>query len=411
MSEDKKLTAYLDNGDSTPMLPEVLETMLPYFTENFGNPVSLHKHGLDAETAVDDAREQIAEGIGASSNEIFFTSGATEANNLALNGLRMLNPEKKHVIISPVEHASIRNVVKRWAKEGWAEVTELSVDDEGRVNADSLREAIREDTLLASVIHLNNEIGTIQNLSELGEICREKGVVFHTDAAQTLGKLPLDLSSLPVDMASFNAHKVHGPKGIGALYLKKGTRIRRVFEGSPQENGIRPGTLNVPAIVGFAKALEVANRDYEQYAPHVDALSHRLAEGLAEIEHTRFNGPPIGEERALGNINITFRFIEGEAILMSMNLKGVHVSSGSACSSSSLVPSHVLTSIGLFHEEAHGSIRYTLSRLNTEAEIDHAIEVTRGAVDRLRAMTSFIPEQHSERLSDHAKTFYKQKKD
>lgn len=407
----KAAPVYFDNGDSTPLLPEVLEAMMPWLMENYGNPASLHQQGLAAEEAVDEARDSLADSLGCRSDEIVFTSGATESNNLALMGLKALNPEKKHIVISPIEHASVRNIVKHWEKSEGYEVTELEVDDEGIVNPESLRAAIREETLCVSIIHGNNEIGTVQNLDVLGQICLETGTPLHSDMAQTLGKLPLNLSELPVQLASFNAHKLHGPKGIGALYIQKRTKVRRIFEGGPQEFNTRPGTENVPAIIGFAKAVEIAVRDMSEVIPRIEANTKRLAEALLAIEHTRLNGPEVGSPNRLpGNLNITYRYIEGEAILMSLNYGGVYVSSGSACSSRSLVPSHVLTSIGLLHEEAHGSIRYTLARQNTAEEVDRAIEVTKQAVDRLRAMTAFVPEKHSEReAGDDAETFYKKK--
>ncbi len=401
--------AYLDNGDSTPMLQEVVDEMTPYFTQYYGNPASLHGLGLQAEEAIDESRARLAATLGANPREMIFTSGATEANNLALNGLRLKFPEKRHVVTSPVEHASNRNVVKRWQKAGWLEWTELTVDDKGFVDPDSLRDAIRDDTLLVSIIHGNNEIGTIQDLDQLGEICHEKGTLLHSDMAQSFGKVPLDMGSFPVDIASFNVHKMHGPKGIGALYIRSKLKIQRYFEGSPQEHGVRPGTENVPGIVGFAKAAEIATSQMEDSMEHVNKLSKKLADGLLSLEHVRWNGADMGPDRLPGNINVTFSYIEGEAILMHMNLKGVCVSSGSACSSSSLEPSHVLKAIGLVHEEAHGSIRYTLSRLNTEQDVDKALEVTKATVDQLRAMTAFIPEQHSERESKDAQTFYKEK--
>lgn len=410
MSDTTNGYAYLDNGDSTKMLPEVLEAMLPFYTESYGNPASLHQLGLAAEEAVDDARERLAIVLGCTPGELVFTSSATEANNLALQGLRTVNPDKKHVVTTPIEHASVRNLVKHWAKQGWVELTELEVDGEGRVNPDSLRKALREDTLVVSIIHGNNEIGTVQDIETLGGICREHGVPLHIDAAQTLGKIPMNLGELPVDLASFNAHKLHGPKGVGALYVRKKIKIRRQWEGGPQEGNLRPGTENVPGIVGFAKAVEIATRDMDEVTAEVNRLTTRLAEGLMAIPHVRLNGPAVaGPDRLPGNLNITFKYIEGEAILMSLNYQGVYVSSGSACSSRSLVPSHVLTAIGLLHEEAHGSIRYTLSRLNTDADVEKAIEVTKVAVERLRAMTAFIPEEHSERESEHATTFYKKK--
>jgi cysteine desulfurase len=407
---NKENFAYLDNGDSTQVLPEVVEAMLPFFTSSYGNSASLHKLGLEAEEALDDARESIAKSLGAKPKEIIFTSSATESNNIALEGLRQLHPDKKHVVISPIEHSSVRNIVQHWVKKGYVEVTELEVDNEGIINPDSLRKALRDDTLLVSIIHGNNEIGTIQDLNKLGAICRGKGVFFHSDCAQTLGKIPIDLENTPIDLASFNAHKLHGPKGVGALYMRKKVKVRRIFEGGPQEANVRPGTENIPAIVGFAKAVEIAVRDMEVEMARVNSLTKQLTAGLSEIEHVQINGPTIGSEKRLpGNLNITYKYIEGEAILMSLNYDGVHVSSGSACSSRSLVPSHVLTSIGLLHEEAHGSIRYTLSRLNSEADVLKAIESTKMVVDRLRAMTAFIPELHSKRDNENAATFYKEK--
>ncbi len=405
------MEAYFDNGDSTPLLPEVVEAMLPYFTEKYGNPASLHRLGLEAETTLDEARESIATNLGAKTEEIYFTSGATESNNLVLNGLLPQHPEKKHIIVSSIEHASIRNIVRRFEKDGLADITYLDVDQEGFVDAESLRAAIRDDTLLVSIIHSNNEIGVIQDLATLGEICRERGVLFHSDMAQSLGKLPIRLNELPLDLASFNVHKAHGPKGVGALYMRRKVKLRRLFEGSPQEQGIRPGTENVPGIVGFAKAVEIVSRDREKAMQHVEKLTRRLFDGLIQIPHIRLNGPAIGAKRLPGNLNLTFSYIEGEAILMSLNMEGVYVSSGSACSSRSLTPSHVLTSIGLVHEEAHGSIRFTLSRLNTAEEVDYVLAVTVRAVERLRAMTAFIPEKHSKRVSESAETFYRKKAD
>jgi cysteine desulfurase len=403
--------AYFDNGDSTRMLDEVVQAMLPWFTSSWGNPASLHQLGLAAETAVDESRERIAEVIGATPEELIFTGSATEANNIALEGLRRARPERRHVIISAVEHASVRNLAKAWAKRGEVELTELEVDGEGFVHPDALREALREDTLLVSVIHGNNEIGTIQDLAPLGELCREHGALLHSDMAQSLGKVPLDLAKLPVDLASFNAHKLHGPKGVGALYIRRRTKLKRILEGGPQEANLRPGTENVPAIVGFAEAASLAQRDMEQVTPGIHERTRRLAEGLLALEHVRLNGPAVASDRRLpGNLNVTFRYVEGEAVLMSLNYAGVYVSSGSACSSRALVPSHVLTAIGLLHEEAHGSIRYTLSRETTDEEVERAVSETEKAVKRLRAMTAFVPEQHSQReRGGEAETFYRSK--
>ncbi len=385
---------YFDNNDTTPLHPDVLETMLPYFKEKFGNPASLHNIGLEAETAVDESRETIAEAIGANHKEIVFTGGATESNNLAVLGAARARPDRKHLIISAVEHASVLNTASRLEKEGYR-ITRLPVDGQGYVSTETLKEVIDDETFLVSVVCANHEIGTVQDIKPLVEIAHAKGAWFHTDAAQALGKIPFNVEELEVDLASFNGHKIHGPKGVGGLFVRRKARPRRIMEGAPQEFDLRPGTENVPAIAGFAKAVEIAVRDREKVTRHVRPLAEKLAEGLSEIPHTRLNGPP-PDDRMLGNLNVTFLYIEGEAILMHLNNRGICVSSGSACSSKSLVPSTTLTAIGLIHEEAHGAIRFSLSRFNTVEEVDQVIKSSREVVELLRSMTAFIPELHSE---------------
>ncbi len=394
---------YFDNNDTTPLHPVVLDAMLPYFRDKFANPVSLHSLGLEAESAVGQARETIADAIGVKTKELIFTSGATESNNLAILGAARARPDRKHFVISRVEHASVLNVAGRLEKEGYR-VTRLPVDGQGYIAVEALREAVDDDTFLVSIVHGNHEIGVIQDLRSLAEVAHERGAWFHTDAAQSLGKIPFDAGQLGVDLASFNGHKLHGPKGVGGLFVCRKTRPKRLMEGAEQEFDLRPGTENVPGIVGFARAVEVAVRDREEVAGHLLPLVERLADGLSELPDTRLNGPP-PPERLPGNLNVTFLYIEGEAILMHLSNRGICVSSGSACSSKSLVPSTVLTAIGLLHEEAHGAIRFSLSRFNTAEEVEEVIGRTREVVELLRSMTAFVPELHSERKGGHG--FYR----
>ncbi len=396
---------YFDNNDTTPLHPDVLEAMLPYFKEKFGNPASLHNLGLESESAIDESREKIAEIIGSKPKEVIFTSGATESNNLAILGSARANEDKKHLIISSVEHASVNNIAKRLEKEGY-KITRLPVDGQGYVDPHALENAIDDQTFMVSVVMANHEIGTIQEIKKLADIAHEHGALFHTDAAQVLGKLPFNTQELGIDMASFNGHKLHGPKGIGALYVQRKSRPKRIMEGAPQEFDLRPGTENVPAIVGFRKAVEIAVRDLDKVEQRVRPLQIKLSEELAKIPHTLLNGPPPAE-RLLGNLNVTFLYIEGEAILMHLSNRGIAVSSGSACSSKSLVPSEVLTAIGLIHEEAHGAIRFSLSRYNTGEEVEKTTKSVNEVVELLRSMTAFIPEVHSERKG--GKSFYRKR--
>ena len=401
---------YLDNNDTTPMLPEVFEAMKPYFMEEFGNPASLHSLGLEAENAINDARTRIMKHLGAKDEEeIIFTSSATEANNFALYGAAYeLAGKGRHIITSKVEHNAIINPLKRLQAEGY-DVTFLPVDSEGFVDPDDLDRAIRPDTILVSIIHGNHEIGTIQDIPAIGRICAEKGVLFHTDAAQSFTKLPINVVDDNIQLLSINAHKFHGPKGIGALYRRKGVKLHKLMEGAPQENNLRPGTENVPAIIGFARAADIAFAEIEKNNAHMIAMRDRLIDELLQIPHTKLNGPR-GDRRLPTNVDVTFSYIEGEAILMHLSQRKIFVSSGSACSSKALTPSVVLTSIGLKHEQAHGAIRFSLSKLNTMAEIERTIEVAKEVVELLRSMTAFIPEEHSELKSESATSFYKKKK-
>ncbi|MEM3400204.1 MAG: cysteine desulfurase family protein [Candidatus Micrarchaeia archaeon] len=385
----------MDNSATTCVLPDVVREMLPYYTKKYGNPSSLHYLGEEAENAITKARTTIAKAINASASEIIFTGSATEANNIAIYGIALAGKKngKTHLITSAIEHSAALNPMKRLEKQGF-ELTILPVDSEGFIDTTRLENAINEKTALVSIIHANHEIGTIQNLREIGKICREKGVPFHTDSAQGFTKTELDVKAQNIDMVTLNSHKIHGPKGVGALYIRSGIKLEKVFDGGPQEFDIRPGTENVPAIVGFAKAVEIGMRDYEQNTAHMRSLRNMLIDGLLSIENTHLNGPKGKnmDKRLPNNANITFKYIEGEAIVLSLSMHGICVSTGSACSSHALQPSHILTAIGLRHEDAHGSIRYSLSRFNTKEEVEYVIEKTRAVVEKLRKISAFVPQ-------------------
>jgi cysteine desulfurase len=400
---------YFDNNDTTPLLDPVVTAMLPFFTKAFGNPASLHQLGLEAEEAVNEARATISGLIGAKPEELIFTGSATEANNLAILGAAAnASSKRRHLITSKIEHNAVINPIKRLEKDGFR-VTWLDVDPEGFVNSEDLKKAITPETFLVSIVHGNHEIGTVQDIKALGMICREAGVLFHTDAAQSFSKVPLNVTNDLVDLASFNAHKLHGPKGIGALYVRGGVHLKKIMEGAPQEFNMRPGTENVPGIIGFAAAAKLAFETLSRDSAHMSAVRDHLIEQLLQIPHTRLNGPR-GNRRLPTNADITFKYIEGEAILMHLSMRGVAVSSGSACSSKNLTPSNVLTSIGLKHEDAHGSIRFSFSKLNTIEETDIAAKKVIEVVELLRSMTAFVPEKHSE-TEGSGEVFYKKKKE
>ena len=382
-----KLPIYLDNNATTPLDPRVLEAMMPYLTTEFGNAASRsHPFGWKAEEAVDRAREQIAALIGGSEKEIVFTSGATESINLALKGAAEFYKEKgNHFITVRTEHKATLDTMKRLERQGY-EVTYLPTDKHGRISAEQLREAITDKTILVSVMLANNEIGTIQPIAELGEVTREKGVLFHVDAVQGVGKVPFDVEKMKVDLASLSGHKIYGPKGIGALWVRRKPRVRiaPIIDGGGHERGMRSGTLNVPGIVGFGKAAELAQQLMPEESKRTYQLRKRLQDYLFNhLDHLELNGHPT--ERLPGNLNVSFAFVEGEALMMA--IKNVAVSSGSACTSASLEPSYVLRACGVSEDLAHTSIRFGIGRFNTEEEIDYVGKYVVEQVQRLREMS------------------------
>ncbi|MCK5759647.1 MAG: cysteine desulfurase [Candidatus Delongbacteria bacterium] len=409
MSEEQII--YFDNGDTTRIDDEVLEYMMQFYKTSYGNPVSLHALGIEADDSITSARETISGFINADPEEVIFTSGATESNNMAINGIAGFYKDKgNHILISSVEHSSVKAVAHRLKKEGF-EVEEIKVDKEGFIDFEDLKSKIKNATILVSVIYGNFEIGTIQDIRPIGNICREKDIFFHTDAAQVYGKLNIDVKNENIDLMTFNAHKNHGPKGIGALYIKKGVKLKKLIDGGAHEMGLRSGTENLPAIMGFALSSEIAYRDLEKNTAHMIKMRDRLATGLLKIDHVFYNGAHGDnlDKRLPHNVDITFQYIEGEAILMHLSLRNICVSSGSACSSKTLEPSHVLTAIGLVHEQAHGSIRFTISKYTTGQEVDTVIDNMKDVVEILRSMSSFVPEEHSELINKDVKTFYKDK--
>lgn len=379
-----KPQVYMDHGATTPVREEVVEAMLPFYRDLFGNPSSAHGPGRVVRRAVEEAREKTALALGAEPGEIFFTAGGTESNNIALRGVAKRRGKAGHIITSSIEHHAVLDVCSELGTEGYR-VTFLPVDNYGRVSVDQLEQAITPDTFIISIMAANNEVGTLQPIAEIGELARERNILFHTDAVQVVGQLPIDLKKLKVDFLSLSAHKFNGPKGIGALYIRKGGKISPLYCGGGQERKIRPGTENVPGIIGLGRALELSVAELPGKRRNLEAMRNRLIGGLLAVDETILNGHP--EERLPGNINVSFKHIEGEAILLSLDLEGIAASSGSACSSGSLDPSHVLSAIGLDHPTAHGSIRFSLGRGNTEAEIDYLLNVIPRVVDKLRRMS------------------------
>jgi cysteine desulfurase len=377
------MKVYLDNGATTMVDAKVLEAMKPYFTQKYGNASSLHSFGREANEGLEHARNIIAAKIKADPSEIIFTSGGTESDNLAIKGIAYAHKEKgNHIITSPIEHPAVTNACKTLEKEGFR-ITYLNVDKEGFIDLEQLKKEINEKTILVSIMHANNEIGTIQDIDAIGKICRERNVLFHSDAVQSFTKVPIDVTKTNVDLLSFSSHKIHGPKGIGALYIRKGTILRKIQDGGSQEFHRRAGTENVSGAVGFAKAVELSN---EKELTQIRKLQQRLITGLKKIPDTQLNGP-LGEKRLCNNVNFVFNFIEGEAMLLHLDMKGIAVSTGSACSQRDLKPSHVLTAIGLRPDVAHGSIRFTLSRFNNAKEIDYTIKCVKDVVKNLRAIS------------------------
>ncbi len=388
---------YLDHAATTPVDPRVVEAMLPYFTEKYGNPSAISQEGRAAKKAVEKSREKVAALLGAADpQEIVFTGSGTEADNLAVSGVAWAYREKgNHIITSAIEHHAVLKTCQNLEKYGF-KVTYLPVDEYGLVAPESVREAITGQTILVSLMHANNEVGTVQPIAEISRIVREKGVLFHTDAVQTVGSIPVNLRELGVDLLSLSAHKFYGPKGVGALYVKKGTRLHRLVHGGGQERRLRAGTENVPGIVGLAKALELAVTEMEEYRPRLTALrDYLIARLFASIDHLKLNGHPA--QRLPGNVNVSFAFIEGESILLHLDQKGIAISSGSACTSGSLEPSHVLLAMGLPHELAHGSLRLTIGKGNTQEQLDYVVEVLKETVARLREISPLYRAETNER--------------
>ncbi|MBN1353709.1 MAG: cysteine desulfurase NifS [Candidatus Omnitrophica bacterium] len=378
---------YLDNNATTKMREEALEAMLPFYNDIYGNASSVHQFGREARLAVDRAREKVAGLLGAASpEEIIFTSCGTESDNLAVKGAAaFLRSKGNHIITSAIEHQAVLNTCKFLEKEGW-KVTYLAVDKYGLVNPDDLKKAIGDKTVLVSVMHANNEIGTIEPIEEIGKIAKEKGVLFHTDAVQTIGKVPFDVKKLGVDLVSMSAHKIYGPKGVGALYIKKGTRIIPQQQGGHHEMGKRAGTENVAGIVGLGKAAELAAKEVFKEGERLAGLRDHLYKGIVSgIESVRLNGNP--EKRLPNTLNMGFKYLEGESIILNLDMEGIAVSTGSACTSGSLEPSYVLAALGIDAAEIQGSVRFSLGRDNTKEDMDYVIKVLPPIIKRLRDMS------------------------
>jgi cysteine desulfurase len=377
---------YLDHAATTPTAPEVVEAMLPFFTERFGNPSSIYGIARESKAAVDAARDQVARAINASPEEVYVTSGGTEADNWAIKGVAYANRKRgEHIVTSAIEHHAVLHTCQYLETQGFR-VTYLPVDEFGRVSPEALAEALTDRTVLVSIMAANNEIGTLEPIAECAKVCRDRGVRFHTDAVQAIGSVPVDVDAMGVDLLSLSAHKFYGPKGVGALYVRKGVRLDNLLHGGGQERRRRAGTENLAGIVGMGAAIERASARREEYAARLAALRERLYRGIAErVEHVRLNGHPT--ERLPGNLNCSFEFIEGESMLLLLDHAGICASSGSACTSGSLDPSHVLLAIGLPHETAHGSLRLSLGESNTEDEVDYVLETLPPIVERLRTMS------------------------
>lgn len=381
-----KKIIYMDNAATTAVSQEALETMMPFFRENFGNPSTIYSVGRNAKKELEIARERVAKALGASPKEIFFTSCGTESDNWAIKGAAFegLKKGKNHIITSKIEHHAVLHTVQYLEKKGF-DVTYLDVDSQGLVNPKDVENAITGKTALVTIMYANNEIGTIEPIEEIGKICKDKGVLFHTDAVQAVGHVPIDVKKQNIDMLSLSAHKFHGPKGIGALYIRKGVRIETFMEGGAQESGKRAGTENTAEIAALGKAIETACTEIEEKNSKLIKKRDKLISELLKIERSRLNGHR--EKRLPGNVNISFEGIEGESLLLLLDMVGICASSGSACTSGSLDPSHVLLAIGLPHEIAHGSLRLSLDESNTDEEIDFVIAEVSKAVKRLRDMS------------------------
>lgn len=378
---------YFDHSATTPVDPQVVEAMIPFFSEKFGNPSSIHSFGRETKVALEEAREKVAAFCNIRPADIYFTSGGTESDNMAIKGVAYEFKKKgRHIITSQIEHHAVLHCCEYLEKDGF-EVTYVRPDKYGMIHPEAVAEAIRKDTILISIMHANNEVGTINDIAKIGALAREKGVLFHTDAVQTFGKLPIDLELLPVDLLSVSAHKIYGPKGVGLLYIRKGVRLAPMTHGGGHERGRRPGTENIPGIIGLAKAVELRQQRMNQESEALKKLRDGFYEKLTQaIPRLHLNGHP--KQRLAGHLNVSFEGIEGEALLLSLDLKGVAASSGSACTSGSLDPSHVLAAMGMKPELARASIRFTLGSENTEEDVDYVAGILPEIVQRLRSMSA-----------------------
>src|SRR3989339_1043170 len=378
---------YIDHNATTPVHPEVLSSMLPYFKEFYGNPSSIHSFGQETRKAIEDSREKVAKLLGAESSEIIFTSCGTESNNHAIKGTAFsLQNKGKHIITSKIEHHAVIEVCEYLSKKFGFEITYIPVDKYGIVNPEDVKKAITDKTILISIMHINNETGTIQPIEEIGKIAQERQIVFHTDAVQSVGKIQIDVKKLGVSLLSLSGHKFYAPKGVGILYVRKGLKIHSLFHGGSHEKNRRAGTENVPYIVGIAKALDISHKDMAEESKRILYLREKLEKGILDkIEYSQINGHP--ENRIYNTSNISFDFIEGEGLLLSLDMEGIAASTGSACTSGTLEPSHVLAAMGVSPTKSQGSIRFSLGRQNTEAEIDKLLEVLPNIVSRLRMMS------------------------
>jgi cysteine desulfurase len=386
---------YLDHAATTPTDPEVVQAMLPFFTDRFGSASTLYSIGKESKAAVEEAREKVALPIGARPEEIYFTSGGTESDNWAIAGAALANEGKgNHIITSKIEHHAVLETCHFLEKRGF-EVTYLPVDADGLVDPDDVKKAITDRTVLISIMHANNEIGTIEPVEEIGSIARERKIIFHTDTVQTVGSIPVDVNSIGCDALAISAHKLYGPKGVGAMYLRKGTKIQRFMNGGGQETNRRAGTHNVPGIVGLGKAAELAREKMDETIPRLVSLRDKLIDGIFErIPDVRLNGHRT--QRLPNNVNVSFEGIEGESIILLLDMHGICASSGSACTSGSLDPSHVLMALGMRHEQAHGSLRLTLGRENTEWDVKNVLEALPVIVERLRMMSPLYSTKKAE---------------
>ena len=384
---------YMDYGAGMPLDSKVFEAMKPYFMENYGNPSSSHSFGNSAKTALDASREQVAQLVAAEKpQEVIFTSGGTESNNLAIKGAALRNKEKgNHIITTAIEHMSVINVCKYLQKQGF-EVTYVPVDKQGVVDLKKLEEAISDKTVLISVMYANGEIGTLQPIAEIGKLAKENNVVFHVDAVAAAGKVPINVKEENIDLLSLSSNDMYGPKGVGALYIKKGTKVLPIIQGGGQERGLRSGTENIPGIVGMGKAAELAKKTMEAEGKRLTRLRDKLITGvLDKIDYSFLNGHQT--QRLPGNANLRFSYIEGESLILGLDMHGIQVSSGSACTSKTLEPTHVLLAMGLAHEEAHGSLVFTMGKQNQEEDVDYVLEVLPDVVKRLRALSPLTPKE------------------